>query len=923
MRSRSAALLAAGLAASLVSAPARAAAQARDTFDEGLLKAIPFRNVGPFRVGARIAAIAVPAFPPRAHESTIYVAPWTGGLFKTTNNGTTWTPIFDDQSARLTVGAVSLAPSNPDVVWVGTGDAFTSRSSYAGDGVYESTDAGATWRHMGLDDTQHIARIVIDPANPDVVYVAAMGHLYSKNTERGVFKTTDGGRTWRKVLYVSDSVGVIDLAMDPKDPAVLYAATYDEQRLPWRFVDGGPASGIYKTTDAGEHWTKLTNGLPGGRIGRIGLAIYPKDPSVVYALIENANPRPPTQAEIERARRFGRRAREQEVGGQVYRTTDAGASWTRMSPEGLNVSGKGPYYFSQIFVDPNDEEHIFTTGVSLGNSTDGGRSWHDLTWPPRRLFSKIFGDVRTLWIDPGNSDRMILGSDGGVYESYDGGRTSDHFPNLPIGEVYEVAVDNSDPFDIYVGMQDHENWKGPSEGPQGWVDTWDWTAVGNGDGIFTVPDPTNSRWIYTTAEYGNQGRIDQKLGIRVSIRPVRADTTDAPYRFIWSTPIVISPHNSRIIYTGAQVLLKSVDRGAHWQAISPDLSRHPKGEILPESEGSIPGGIPWFAISAIAESPVTPGLLWVGTSGGKVWVTRDDGAHWTDLTAKLTALGANPDAFVSRIYASPFDPGTAFVTKSGYKLDDFRPYIYRTTDYGRTWTSIAGNLPDEPVNAVWQDHVDPDLLFVGNDGGLFVTIDGGGHWVRMTNVPNVPVRDLVVQRRTKDLVAGTYGRAVWIANIAPLEELSDSVLAEGVHFFDVQSAEERVPWQFGANDYLFGARHIVTPNGPDGMRIQYYLRRAAPDSATVTVTDAYGEVVARLRGPAEAGINTVIWSMHRPRPHGGSGTGGFLRGDPVDRLMPPGDYTVTLEVAGKTRTHRARITGTQGWSIGPHPHVIR
>ncbi len=899
---------------------ARAAAQTGAPFNQHLLEAIPFRNVGPFRMGARIAAIAVPDSPARAHRSTIYVAPWTGGLFKTTNNGTTWTPIFDNQSARLTVGAVSLAPSNPDVVWVGTGDAFTSRSSYAGDGVYKSTDAGKTWTHMGLKDTQHIARIVIDPTNPDIVYVAAMGHLYSNNEERGVFKTTDGGQTWKKVLFLNDKVGVIDLVMDPKDPSVLYAATYDKQRLPWKLVDGGPESAIYKTTDAGAHWTKLTQGLPTGRIGRIGLALYPKNPNIVYALIENANPRPPTQREIEQARRRGRPKPQPEVGGQVYRTEDAGASWTQMSPDSVNVSSKGPYYFSQIFVDPNNAEHIFTTGVSLGNSTDGGRTWHDVTWPPRRLFTKIFGDVRTLWIDPDNSDRMLLGSDGGVVESYDGGKTADHFPNLPIGEVYEVAVDNQQPFNIYAGLQDHENWKGISNGPQGYVDTWDWTAVGNGDGIFTVPDPRNSRWVYTTEQYGGQARVDQKLGIRQSIRPVRHEKGKPPYRFIWSTPIVISPHNSQIIYTGAQMLLKSVDRGDHWREISPDLSTDPKDEILPESEGGIPGGIPWFAISAIAESPITAGLIWVGTSDGKVWVTRDDGAHWTDLTDKVKAAGANPDAFVSRIEPSSFDDGTAYVTKSGYKLDDFHPYIYKTTDYGQTWTSIAGNLPDEPINVVRQDPVNPNLLFAGDDGGLFVTIDGGGRWVRMSNIPNVPVRDLALQKRDKALVVGTYGRSMFVADIAPLEELTDSVLAEDVHFFGVQPTVERVPWQFGANDYLFGDRHIVTPNAPNGMRIDYYLKSAASDSATVTVTDAFGHEVAHLKGPAEAGINRVIWRMYRSR----RSSGGFGRGgDPVDRLVPPGDYTVTLRVDGRTIAHEARITGTQGWSIGPHPRKIR
>lgn len=898
-------------------------AQSAEPFNETLLQAVAFRNLGPFRMGARIADIAVPDSPRKAHLNTMYVAPWTGGLFKTSNNGTTWTAIFDNVSARLTVGAIAIAHANPDMVWVGTGDAFTSRSSYAGDGVYKSTDAGRTWTHVGLDDTQHIARVLIDPANPDVVYVAAMGHLYSTNEARGVYKTSDGGKHWSKVLYIDDKIGVIDLVMNPSDPNTLYAATYDKQRLPWQLVSGGSGSGIYKTTDGGARWTRLAHGLPSGRIGRIGLTLYPKDPTIVYALIENANPRQPTAQDSAQARRIGQVPREREIGGEVYRTSDGGATWTKMSPESVDVSSKGPYYFSQIRVDLNDDQHIFTTGVSLGNSIDGGRSWHDVDWPPRRLFSKIFGDVRTLWIDPEDSERMLLGSDGGVFESYDGGKTADHFANLPIGEAYAVAVDDEEPYNIYVGLQDHENWRGISNGPHGYVDTWDWTALGNGDGIFTVPDPSDSRWVYTTQDYGGQFRVDQKLGIRQSIRPVR-QSGKPPYRFIWDTPIVVSPHDSRVIYTGAQVLLKSADRGDHWQEISPDLSTDPPDKILPSSEGGIPGGIPWFGISSISESPVTAGVLWAGTSDGKVQVSRDDGAHWTDVTGKIAAVGGRSDAFVTRVRASSHAAGTCFVTKGGYKLDDFHPYIYKTTDFGETWTSIAGDLPNEPINVVWEDAENPALLFAGTDGGLFVTIDGGKRWVRMAGIPNVPVRDVTVQSATRDLVVGSYGRGMFVANIAWLEELSASVLAEDVHLFRVRPTTQWVTWSFGANDYLFGDRHVQTPNAPNAMQIEYYLKSAAPDTAMVTIADAQGHEVASLRGGTVAGINTVNWSMRRDG--GGRGRGGGGRGavsTPLDALAPPGEYTITLRVAGRTLTQKARIAGTRGWSIGPNPQILR
>ena len=897
-------------------------AQSPEPFENDVARSIAFRNLGPFRMGARIADVAVPDSPRTAHLKTIYVAPWTGGLFKTTNNGTTWTPIFDNVSARLTVGAVAIAHSNPAVVWVGTGDAFTSRSSYAGDGVYKSVDAGRTWTHVGLEDTHHIARIVIDPTNANVVYVAAMGHLYSNNEARGVYRTTDGGRHWSKALYVDDKVGVIDLVMNPRNPKVLYAATYDKERLPWQLVSGGSGSGIYKTTDGGDHWTRLTHGLPTGRIGRIGLALYSKNPAIVYALIENANPRQSTDQETQQARRLDQEPREREIGGEVYRTSDGGATWKKMSPDSVDVSSKGPYYFSQIRVDPNDDQHVFTTGVSLGNSVDGGRTWHDVDWPPRRLFSKIFGDVRTLWVDPDDSERMILGSDGGVFESYDGGKTADHFANLPIGEAYAVATDNEEPYNIYVGLQDHENWKGISNGPHGYVDTWDWTALGNGDGIFTVPDTADNRWVYTTQDYGNQYRVDQKLGVRQSIRPVRA-AGQPPYRFIWDTPILISPHDSRVIYTGAQVLLESVDRGDHWKEISPDLSTNPTDKILPSSEGGIPGGIPWFGISSISESPVTAGLLWVGTSDGKVQMSRDGGAHWTDQTPAIAAVGGRGDAYVTRVRASSHAAGTCYVTKGGYKLDDFRPYIYKTTDFGHTWTSIAGDLPNEPINVLWEDSENSELLFVGNDAGLYVTIDGGLHWVRMTGIPNVPVRDLVVQPATRDLVVASYGRGLFIANVAALEELSASVLAEDAHFFEPRPAVQRVTWAFGANDYLFGDRHLQTPNSPNAMMLQYYLKSAAPDSAVLTIADSAGREVASLTGAAAAGINTVAFGMRHGGARGRGGRGGAPGAGPLDALLPPGAYTITLRVGGRTLTRPARIIGTQGWTIGPHPQVIR
>jgi photosystem II stability/assembly factor-like uncharacterized protein len=889
-------------------------AQNQSLFNERLLEAFTYRNIGPFRMQVRIADIAVPDSPVKDHLYTWYVAPWIGGLFKTTNNGTTFESLFDDQD-NLSIGDVTVAPSNSDIVWVGTGDAFTSRSSYAGDGVYKSTDGGRTWKNMGLKDSQHIARIIIHPGNPDIVYVAAMGHLYSTNEERGIYKTTDGGASWAKVLYVNEKVGVIDLVADPGNPEILYAATYEKERLPWQMVNGGPGSGIYKTVDSGRTWNRLGGGLPTGRIGRIGLDIYLKNPQILYAVIENENTRdvPPTPPG---GGRGGAQPRGvQTIGGEVYRTEDGGQVWKKMNADDYNVSPKGPYYFSQIRVDPGNDLNIFVTQDGFRHSTDGGK-----TWNAPRVFPRMFGDFRTLWFDPENPDRMISGGDGGISISYDGGKTSDAYSNIPLGSIYSIGVDMEDPYNVYAGLQDHEHWRGPSNSASGRITEQDWFALGNGDGIFTQVDPTDSRWLYTTRQYGGHTRMDQKLGYTTDIQP-RRDPGLPPYRFLWEPPIMISPHNSSVIYAGSQLLLKSTDRGDHWTEISPDLSTNPADKIMPESEGGVPGGIPWFAISTISESPLAEGVLWCGTSDGNVQVTRDGGGTWTDVTSAIKALGARQDGYISRVFASSHVQGRAYVSMSGYKFDDFRPFLYRTEDFGAHWTSIAANLPDQPVNVIFEDRKNPNLLFVGNDTGVFVSIDRGARWVKMNNnMPNVPVKDLLVHPRENDLVLGSYGRGLFLTDISPLQEMTDAMLAEEVHLFRIEPTVQRVTWSFGANDYLFGQRNFQTPNEPNGMVIRYYLKNPAKSEVGIVIADAKGQQVARLPGRNSAGINTVIWNMRPP----GSGRGrGAGTGNVLDRLAPLGEYTVTLELDGSKLTQNASITKTQGWSIGPLPQIIR
>jgi len=878
----------------------------------GLLKNLSYRALGPYRAGSWVTSFAVPETPARAHLYTLYVGTRNGGVWKTTNNGITFEPIFDGQR-RLSIGDLALAPSRPDIVWVGTGEAYCARSSNSGDGVYKSEDGGRTWRSAGLKDSHHIARVIIHPANPDVVFVAAMGHLFSTNTERGVFKTEDGGQTWEKSLYIDEKIGAVDLAMVRSDPLILYAALYEKTRLPWHYELGGPGSGIYKTIDGGATWRRLAGGLPGGRIGRIGIDVFQKDPQIVYAVVENGNRRPATAEEAAQDKRRGLEPAERTMGNEVYRSDDAGETWRKVNTGYEAALNKAPYSFNQLRIDPADPETIYITGMSLASSSDGGKTWKGLTWPPDGVFAAAFGDFRAMWIDPDDPERLIFGSDGGVFVSYDKGLTCHHLYNIPLGEFYAVGVDMEDPYNIYGGLQDHDSWKGPSNGWSGFVTQSDWVTVGGGDGMYNCVSPADGRWLYNNREMGTMWRLDQKYGIQTPVMPRRGPKEDG-LRFNWTPPIAVSAHNPYIIYTGAQVLFRSLDRGDHWQEISPDLTTDDEAKQHGE------GYISYCTLTTISESPVRPGIIWTGSDDGKVQVTRDGGATWLDRTKALAGAGGPENFWISRVFASPHDPATAFVAKTGWRLDLYRPCLFKTADYGASWSSISGDLPaDTCINAVVQDAKNPDLLFAGTEDGVFITIDGGRKWLPFRgNMPSVKVTDLVIHPRENDLVVATYGRGLYVTDIAPFQELSPAVLASGFHLFDIEPRSRRLEGAIG-NFHFYGDSHLATANEPNAVVINYYLKSSPASPVKISVCDDSGRVLEEIKGGNEPGLNRVLWLMRAVPSGGTTGRPAWRRGEPVE----PGVYVVRVEVDGKKYEKKAVVRAVQGWTYSPYPRLVR
>jgi len=873
-----------------------------------VLKSVDFRSIGPTRQSGRFVDFAVPA----GQANTFYAASASGGLWKTENNGQTFEPLFEREKV-FSIGDIAVAPTDPALLWLGSGEANNSRSTYWGDGVYKSVDAGKTWVNMGLKESHHIGRIVIHPADPDIVYVAALGHLYSENAERGLYKTTDGGKSWAKVLDIAvdgRAVGVVDVVMDPSAPETLYAAAYDKFRKPWTWGIGGPGSGIHKTTDGGKSWAKLTAGLPGGILGRIGLTVYPKNPKILYAEIENAN-KPGMSAEDRWKEILEGQSSSGMIDGEIYRSDDAGASWTKVSPEKRSIGGAPGYYYGQIIVDPNDADLVYVLSVGVLASKDGGKTW---TSPFR-----FGGDNHALWIDPADSRHMLLGYDHGLGVTWDGGINWYHPDFLPLAQFYAIDYDMSYPYRVAGGLQDNGSHMGPStntgasgrfggaggSGPA--IRLEDWFGMGGGDGMYNAFDRTTNATLYNESQFGTLTRIDLLTG---ESRSIAYDRLKPETRWNWCSPILVSAHNNETIYHCGNIVVMSGNRGDSWIEISPDLSTNDPSKLTVRGEGG-DGNIQYCTITTFDESPLVAGLLWAGTDDGNVWVTRDNGGTWTKLNDKITG---NPGTWVSRVAASPSDPGTAYVSYTGFRNDDFRPFIFKTTDYGATWTSLAAGLAEGPVNVICEDPRNPALLFAGTDFGVYVSFDGGKAWKKMdADMPTQPVHDLKIHPREADLIVATHGRGAYIADIKPLQEITPEVLARDVHLFAV----EPKPRWVGQNRRESSSSNFAGESEPAGLSISYLLKAKPKEGAKVQIY-AGTMLVNEIAGPTEIGLNTVVWNMtgrremtpeekkaaqDRARRAREMGYGGAM-GDASFASFPiqPGDYRIVLTVDGKSQS---------------------
>jgi photosystem II stability/assembly factor-like uncharacterized protein len=845
---------------------------------EDILKPVRYRSIGPTRQSGRFVDLAVYEKKP----SVFYAALASGGLLKTVNNGISFEYVFDNNNV-ISIGDIAIDQNNPDVVWVGTGEANNSRTAYYGDGVYKSTDGGKTWKNMGLKESHHVGRIVIDPKNSDIVWVAAAGHLYSDNPDRGLYETRDGGKTWKKILEIishGKQMGVTDVTIDPSNSEIMYAATYDKARKPWTFNAGGPGSGIYKSTDGGKNWNKLAGGLPDGVLGRIGIDVSSSNPEIIYANIENNNIPGMSPEERFRLMEAGKTPKGKEMGDEMYRSDDKGITWKKISPDGRDIGGGPAYYYQQVRIDPTNPEHVYVVGIGIWMTENGGKDW---VTP-----FNFGGDNHALWINPADPKHLILGYDHGMGISYDAGKNWYHPDFLAAGQVVAVGFDFDFPYNVYGGLQDNGSIKGPSTKRQGSpIRLEDWKTVGGGDGMFNEVDPNDSRWLYNESQFGSISRIDQLTGESKQIVNPKMD------RWAWNAPILISPHNSKTIYHAGNKVARSRNQGETWEDVSSDLSTRDSIKMA----GT--GNITHCNIVTLDESPAKEGVLWAGTDDGKVWVTKDGGTAWEDVTASITG---HQGYWISRVETSNADAAVAYVASTGFRNDDFRPFVWKTADYGKTWVSIASNLPnDESVCVIRENHNNPNLLFIGTTKSVYVSFDGGKNWNKLrNNMPNNPVEDLKIHPRENDLIVATHGRSIWIADISYLQEVNSEMLAKEYHLFQ---PENKVKW-VNESGNMSSSSNFSGESEPLGVPFTFYLKNM-PKEVKLQVLDGV-RVIYETSPVKKAGMTQLIWNFVKRtsepvQPPAGQSQRQSGRGR-SSMMAGPGNYTVKLIVDGKEQT---------------------
>ncbi|HEV2884958.1 MAG TPA: hypothetical protein VGW36_08875, partial [Pyrinomonadaceae bacterium] len=913
-----------------------------DPMSSATFNGLKFRLIGPAFTSGRVIGFAVDPHNPARY----YAAAASGGVWKTINNGTTWTPVFDREGS-YSIGAIVLDPKNPLTVWVGTGENNSQRSVSYGNGVYRSDDGGKTWKNVGLKSSEHIGRIAIDPKDSNIVYVAAQGPLWGPGGDRGLYKTTDGGKTWKKILSISDNTGVTEIVIDQNNPETLYAASYQRRRHMWTLINGGPESAIYKSTDAGATWNKLKTGLPTTDIGRVGLAISPVDSNVIYAQVEAADRK-----------------------GGIFRSNDRGGSWERR-----NEFDSTAMYYSRIVADPKDIDRIYIMHVFLMVSDDGGRTLRRLGQKSRHV------DDHEMWINPENTDHYLVGGDGGVYESYDRGANWEFKQNLPITQFYDITTDNAAPFyNVYGGTQDNFSVGGPSRTRSAsGITSADWFVTLGGDGFRTQVDPEDPNIVYSEFQNGGLSRFDKRTGERMGIQPAVGRGED-PLRWNWDSPFILSPHSRTRLYFAADKLFRSDDRGDSWQVISGQLSRNLDRDRLPvmgkvwsmDAVAKNASTAFFGNASALAESPKKGGLIYVGTDDGLIQVTEDGGKTWRKIEK---FPGVADMSYVSRIIASNHDTNTVYAAFENHQNADFKPYLLKSTDAGRTWTSIKGNLPaNGPVWAIAEDHVNPNLLFSGTEFGVFFSIDGGQKWIQLkSGLPTIAVRDLNIQRRENDLVLGTFGRGIYILdNYTPLRLLRPEMLRQDGHLYPVKDAMMYIQTQpLGGRGKVFQGESFYTAENPAfGATFTYYLKdelktrkarrqefeKEAEKKGTgvvipsltelsaeeeeeapaviLTITDADDRVVRRLTGPVTAGIQRVAWDLRYPPaslppPANPEIEDPFSEG-PGGPLVMPGTYKVSvarrvggvMTPFGTPQTFRVYVDGQEGMALADRTSLV-